>query len=70
MSLHNGHGAGEPGSLQIDGKIEADGTAVPGCDTPRETEYGYNIDAKFEGINRNGLGKSRPVALSADGRHL
>jgi hypothetical protein len=66
--LHGVHGtAGEPGSLQIDGKIGADGVAklyadgrtgskeyVPGRDTPRGTEYGYNIDAKFEGSTGTG----------------
>jgi hypothetical protein len=66
--FHGLHGtAGEPGSLQIDGKIGADGTAklyangrtgskeyVPGRDTPRGTEYGYNIDAKFEGTTGTG----------------
>jgi hypothetical protein len=59
--LHGLHGtAGQPSSLQIDGTIEADGTGklyargftgskefVPGRDTPRGTEYGYNIDARF-----------------------
>jgi hypothetical protein len=66
--FHGLHGtAGQPGSLQIDGKIEADGTAklyangrtgskeyVPGRDTPRGTEYGYNIDAKFDGTTGTG----------------
>lgn len=61
--FHGLHGtAGQPSSLQIDGKIGADGVGklyakgrtgskeyVPGLDTPRGTEYGYNIDAKFEG---------------------
>ena len=60
--FHGLHGtAGEPGSLQIDGQIGADGIGklyangrtgskeyVPGRDTPRGTEYGYHIDAKFE----------------------
>ena len=66
--FHGLHGtAGEPGSLQIDGKIGADGIGklyangrtgskeyVPGRDTPRGTEYGYNIDAKFEGSTGTG----------------
>jgi len=61
--LHGLHGtAGQPSSLQIDGTIEANGTGklyakgfvgskefVPGRDTPRGTEYDYNIDARFEG---------------------
>jgi len=53
--------AGEPSSLKIDGKINADGSAtlyaagrtggkefVPGRDTPRGTEYNYTIDAHFQ----------------------
>jgi hypothetical protein len=62
------HGTeGEPGSLRIDGKIGPDGVGklyatgrtgskeyVPGRDTPRGTEYGYNIDAKFEGSTGTG----------------
>lgn len=61
-AFHGLHGtAGGAGSLQIDGKIGADGVGklyangrtgskeyVPGRDTPRGTEYGYHIDAKFE----------------------
>src|ERR1700677_2649595 len=60
--FHGVHGTeGEPGSLVIDGTIPADGKAslyakgrtgskeyVPGRDTPKGTEYGYNIDAHFE----------------------
>lgn len=60
--FHGLHGMeGEPGSLKIDGKIGADGAGkfyadgftgskeyVPGRDTPKGTEYGYNIDAHFE----------------------
>ena len=56
------HGTpGQASSLQIDGTIEADGSGklyakgftgskeyVPGRDTPRGTEYGYDIDAHFE----------------------
>jgi hypothetical protein len=62
-ALHGVHGTeGEPGSLVIDGTIASDGKAslyakgrtgskeyVPGRDTPKGTEYGYNIDAHFEG---------------------
>jgi hypothetical protein len=61
-TLHGLHGTeGEPGSLRIEGKIEADGAAklyangrtgskeyVPGRDTPRGTEYSYSIDAHFK----------------------
>jgi hypothetical protein len=68
-SLHGAHGTeGEPGSLVIDGTIAPDGKAslyakgrtgskeyVPGRDTPRGTEFGYNIDAHFEGAS--GAGK-------------
>ena len=76
--FHGVHGtAGEPGSLQIDGKIGADGAAklyangrtgskeyVPGRDTPRGTEYGYNIDAKFEGTTGTGTRiEGRPCTL-------
>jgi hypothetical protein len=76
--FHGVHGtAGEPGSLQIDGKIGADGFAklyangrtgskeyVPGRDTPRGTEYGYNIDAKFEGTMGTGTRiEGRPCSL-------
>ncbi len=56
------HGTeGQPSSLLIEGKIDADGGArlyatgrtgskeyVPGRDTPRGTEYSYNIDAHFK----------------------
>ena len=58
---HGLHGnLGQPGSLQVDGPIAADGTGklyaqgltgskefVPGTDTPRGTDYGYHIDAHF-----------------------
>lgn len=66
--LHGVHGvAGEPGSLQIDGAIAADGKAdlyakgrtgskefVPGRDTPRGTEYSYSVSARFEDRAGNG----------------
>ena len=56
------HGTeGQPSSLLIEGKIDADGSAklyatgrtgskeyVPGRDTPRGTEYSYSIDAHFK----------------------
>ena len=66
--LHGLHGTeNEPGSLQIDGTIPPDGDAalyakgrtgskeyVPGRDTPRGTEYGYNIKAHFDGASWTG----------------
>ncbi len=76
--LHGLHGtAGQPTSLQIDGKIGADGVArlyaigrtgskeyVPGRDTPRGTEYSYNIDAKFEASTGTGTRvEGRPCTL-------
>lgn len=76
--FHGVHGtAGESGSLTIDGKIGADGIGklyangrtgskeyVPGRDTPRGTEYGYNIDAKFEGTTGTGTRiEGRPCTL-------
>jgi hypothetical protein len=62
------HGTeGEPSSLVIEGKIEDDGTGklyatgrtgskeyVPGRDTPRGTEYSYNIDAHFKDTTGTG----------------
>lgn len=67
-ALHGLHGTeGQPGSLVIDGTIAPDGKAslyakgrtgskeyVPGRDTPRGTEYGYNIEAQFEGASGSG----------------
>lgn len=76
--LHGLHGtAGEPGSLAIDGTIGEDGIGklyadgrtgskefVPGRDTPRGTEYGYNIDATFEGSKGTGTRvEGRPCTL-------
>ena len=66
--LHGLHGTeGQPGSLELDGTITPDGTAplyakgrtgskeyVPGRDTPRGTEYGYNVDAHFSGASGSG----------------
>ncbi len=77
-NFHGLHGTeGQPGSLLIDGKIEADGTAklfatgrtgskeyVPGRDTPRGTEYNYSIEAHFN--DKTGTGKrieGRPCSL-------
>jgi hypothetical protein len=76
--FHGLHGtAGEPSSLQIDGKVRADGSAelyakgrtgskeyVPGRDTPRGTEYGYSIEAHFK--DKTGAGtriEGRPCSL-------
>jgi len=76
--LHGMHGTeGQPGSLAIDGTIQADGKAplyakgrtgskpyVPGQDTPKGTEYGYNIDAHFEGAAGTGTRvEGRPCTL-------
>ncbi len=66
--IHGVHGTeGQPTSLVLDGKISPDGRAslyakgrtgakeyVPGRDTPKGTEYGYNINAQFE--DTNGIG--------------
>jgi len=62
------HGTeGKPSSLLIEGKIEPDGSAklyatgrtgskeyVPGRDTPRGTEYSYNVRAQFKGTTGTG----------------
>jgi hypothetical protein len=58
---------GQPSSLLIEGKIDADGKAklyatgrtgskeyVPGRDTPRGSEYSYNIEAQFNGTTGTG----------------
>ena len=77
-AFHGVHGTeGEPGSLVIDGKIPEDGKAslyakgrtgskeyVPGRDTPRGSEYGYNIDAQFDGTTGSGSRvEGRPCTL-------
>jgi hypothetical protein len=76
--FHGLHGTdGEPGSLQIDGTIPPDGNAslyakgrtgskeyVPGRDTPRGTEYGYNIEAHFDASTGTGTRvEGRPCSL-------
>src|SRR5271169_3127415 len=76
--LHGLHGTeGEPGSLQIDGTIPPDGKAslyakgrtgskefVPGRDTPKGTEYGYTIEAHFDGSTGTGTRvEGRPCSL-------
>jgi hypothetical protein len=67
-NLRGLHGTeGEPSSLLIEGKIDAEGTGklyatgrtgskeyVPGRDTPRGTEYSYNIDAHFKDTTGTG----------------
>jgi hypothetical protein len=67
-ALHGLYGAeGQPSSLKIDGTIGPDGTGrlyaigrtgskeyVPGRDTPRGTQYGYNIQAHFAGATGTG----------------
>ena len=76
--LHGVHGVvGQGGSLEIDGPIQADGSAhlyakgrtgskefVPGRDTPRGTEFGYEIDAQFEAAAGTGTRvEGRPCTL-------
>ena len=76
--FHGVHGTeGQPGSLVIDGKIPDDGKAslyakgrtgskeyVPGRDTARGTEYGYNINAQFDGTTGSGNRvEGRPCTL-------
>ncbi len=67
----------EPGSLLIEGTIADDGTGklyatgrtgskefVPGRDTPRNTEYNYNIQAHFK--DKSGTGtriEGRPCSF-------
>lgn len=73
------HGTeGQPSSLLIEGKIDADGTGklyatgrtgskeyVPGRDTPRGTEYSYNIDAHFKGTKGTGTRiEGRPCSFT------
>ena len=73
------HGTeGKPSSLLIDGTIDADGTGklyatgrtgskeyVPGRDTPRGTEYSYNIDAQFKGGKGTGTRvEGRPCSFT------
>jgi hypothetical protein len=69
---------GQPSSLLIEGTISADGIGklyatgrtgskefVPGRDTPRGTEYNYNIDAHFS--DKTGTGtrvEGRPCSFS------
>jgi hypothetical protein len=62
------HGTeGKPSSLLIEGTVSADGSGklyatgrtgskeyVPGRDTPRGTEYSYNIEAHFRGATGTG----------------
>jgi hypothetical protein len=77
-TLHGLHGtAGEPSSLKIDGTIGPDGTGrlyaigrvgsrevVPGRETPRGTEYSYDIDAHFSWTTGSGTRiEGRPCTL-------
>lgn len=68
---------GKPGSLLLEGTVSTDGTGklyamghtgskeyVPGRDTPRGTEYGYNIEAHFSGAAGTGARvEGRPCTL-------
>jgi hypothetical protein len=68
---------GKPSSLLIEGTVNPDGAArlyargrtgskeyVPGRDTPRGTEYGYSIDAHFQGATGTGTRvEGRPCSL-------
>lgn len=80
-ALYGLHGAlDEPGSLAITGKIGSDGTAklyadgrtgskeyVPGRDTPRGTEYGYDIEAHFDASRGTGRRlEGRPCTIAFD----
>jgi hypothetical protein len=66
-TLHGGRGTkGQPGWLQLDGKIEADGTGkfyangLVGASEaavghrPAGTDFGYHVDAKFLGDSGTG----------------
>jgi hypothetical protein len=69
---------GQPASLKLDGTIAPDGTGrlyatghtgskeyVPGRDTPRGTEYSYNIEAHFTGLTGAGRRiEGRPCTLT------
>jgi len=71
-----------PGYLLITGAVGADGSAklyaagrtgskefVPGRDTPRGTEYGYNIDAHFADATGTGTRvEGRPCSLQFERR--
>jgi hypothetical protein len=78
-NLRGLHGTeGQPSSLLIEGKIDADGSArlyatgrtgskeyVPGRDTPRGTEYSYSIDAHFKGGKGTGARvEGRPCSFT------
>ncbi len=70
----------QPGYLLITGSVAPDGTGklyaagrtgskefVPGLDTPRGTEYGYDIDAHFQGSSGTGTRvEGRPCSLQFD----
>jgi hypothetical protein len=78
-SLHGLYGTeGEPSSLKIDGTIASDGRAdatpsagrarrntYPAVDTPRGTQYSYNIEAHFVGATGSGRRiEGRPCTFS------
>lgn len=68
---------GQPSSVVLEGTIAADGTAalyakgrtgsreyVPGRDTPRGTEYGYSVNARFDQTSGSGTRvEGRPCSL-------
>ena len=77
-NFYGQHGAeGEPSSLRIQGKISAAGAGklyatghtgskefVPGRDTPRGTEYSYDIEAHFGDDTGTGARiEGRPCSL-------
>jgi hypothetical protein len=81
--LHGLHGhEGEPGSLTLDGTIGPDGAAkvfargrtgspafVPGRDTPRGTDYGYDVEAHFQDSQGAGARlEGRPCQLRFEKR--
>jgi hypothetical protein len=76
--LHGLHGReGEPGYLTLDGPIKPDGEAklyaqgkvgspvfVPGRETPRGTDYGFDIEAHFhDGEGTGERVEGRPCTL-------
>ncbi len=77
--LHGSHGtSGQPGFLEFDGSIGADGTGqiyahgltgasafVPGGDVPRGTEYGYHLDVRLSGASGTGTRvEGRPCTMA------
>jgi hypothetical protein len=77
-AIHGQRGEpGKPSSFQIDGRLGPDGSGrlyvkgytgskefVPGRDTPRGTDYGYDVDARFEADHGTGVRvEGRPCTL-------